>query len=127
MKSPSALILSHDSVGAALIGAAVEFAGLDAAFPADGERLRDALRRVRPVVVLADCDRDDASAEAFVGPAMMTGARVVVYCSAADARSIDRARTLAERYDLVFFSLPGDADALGTYLDVVLRAVQEPA
>lgn len=121
MKPPSALIVSHDPVAAALIGASVELAGLEPAFAADGERLRDAIRRLRPAVVLADCDREDGTAEAVVGPALMTGARVALYCSATALHAIDRSRAVAERYDLPFFSLPADTDALVAFLAIAAR------
>ncbi len=51
---PAALILSHDPIAAALIGSAAELAGLEPAFPGPGEAARDALRRIRPVCILAD-------------------------------------------------------------------------
>jgi len=127
VKVPSALILSPDPVASALIAAAAELASITIVFPDPGEGVRDALRRLRPSVVLADCDRDDATSEAFVGPAMMTGARVGIFCSATNPQATGRSRTLAERYDLAFFSLPDDADALHAYLHAVSRDLRGTA
>lgn len=113
------LILSHDPIGSALIGAAAELAGLHVDFPRNGEDVRGTLRRVRPVLVLADCTRDDVSTEAFVGPAFMTGARVAVFCAASQHAGAARGRGLASRHRLMFFELPDDVDALHEYLAAV--------
>lgn len=120
MTRHSALIFSHDPVAAALIGGAAELAGLITSYPSPGEAARDSLRRVRPACVIADCDRDDVSTEAFIGPAMMMGARVVVFCSSSLPAAVARSKRLAQRYDVALFHLPADADALYSYL-VALR------
>ena len=112
---PAALILSHDPVAAALIGGAAELAGLEPAFPGTDEAARDALRRIRPVCILADCARPDASTETFIGPAMMMGASVAVFCASHDAAAVGRSRRLAQRYDVAFFHFPEDAEALHGY------------
>lgn len=120
---PAALILSHDTVAAALIGGVAELASLDPTFPGPGEAARDALRRIRPVCVLADCARDDASTETFIGPAMMMGARVAVFCASHDAAAVARSRRLAQRYDVTFFHFPEDVEALHDYFT---RALEQP-
>lgn len=117
----SALILSHDAVAAALIGGSAEIAGLDPEFPRVAESVRAAVRRLRPACVLADCDRDDASVEAFIGPAMMMGARVAVFCSSHDAAALTRARRLAQRYGIAFFQLPESCERLQSFLEDVAR------
>ena len=113
---PAALILSHDAVAAALIGSAAELAGLEPTFPGPGEAARDALRRIRPACVLADCARQDASTETFIGPAMMMGARVAVFCASHDTGAVARSRRLAQRYDVAFIHFPEDAEALHGFL-----------
>jgi hypothetical protein len=118
VKALAALILSSDAVAAALVGSIAEFTGLVAQFPFDGERPRDALRRLRPATVLADCNQDP-NADAFVGPAMMCGARVGLFCSSSNAAAAGRSRQIAERYDVAFFLLPEDVDALRAYLHEV--------
>lgn len=119
-----ALVLSHDPMASALIGAAAETSGLDVRLHARGERLRDVLLGVRPGIVLADCDVDDAR-EAFVGPAIMTGARVALFCAERDAAGTARARALADRYDLAFFALPSDLDALQAFLDLAAADLRD--
>jgi DNA-binding NtrC family response regulator len=121
VKHPAVLVLSHDPLGSALLAAAAELAGMHAVFRRSGEAVRDALRRYRPHLVLVDCARDDVSTEAFVGPALMTGARVAVYCAAGHEPGAARGRELAARHQLMFFELPGDADALQGYLAALAR------
>ena len=122
MMPPAALILSRDPVAAALVGGAAELAGLEPTFPGPREAARDALRRIRPVCILADCTRHDANTETFIGPAMMMGASVAVFCASHDAAAVARSRRLAQRYDLVFFHFPEDAEGLHAYF---ARAVEQ--
>lgn len=118
MQYPKALVISHDPVVAALLGASVELAQMEVRFPQRGETIRNALRRVRPALILADCDREDASADSFVGPALMTGARVAVFCSARHVTR-ERTRAIADRHGLAFFTLPDDAEALQGWVAAV--------
>lgn len=118
----TALILSHDPVAAALLGGSAELAGLEPAFPRGDEPIRATVRRLRPACVLADCDREDASVEGFIGPAMMMGVRVVVFCSSHDEAALGRARRLAQRYGIAFFQLPEACDRLQSFLNDVARA-----
>lgn len=121
MQLPSALILSDDTVAAALVGGAAELAGLPAEFPATNESVRDAIRRVHPAVVIADCSRATSHDEAFIGPAMMTGAAVAIFCASADSAEVARARAVASRYALAFFAFPGDVGTMHTFLDHVAQ------
>lgn len=121
MQHPSALILSDDTLAAALIGSAAELAGLPPEFPANDENARDAIRRVHPAVIIADCSRVDARNEAFIGPAMMTGAAIAIFCSSADTVEVTRARAVASRYALAFFVFPGDVGAMHAFLDDVAQ------
>jgi hypothetical protein len=103
------LILSADALAAALLGAAVELAGHHPNFPEPHEAAREALRRVRPRLVVADCDHEDACTEAFVGPAIMTGAHVLLFDS---KRHGDQGVTVARRLGLDVVHLPEDHDVL---------------
>lgn len=125
LRSKSALVLSRDTVAAALVGGIAELAGLAPVFLSDGDRPRDVLRRVRPATMLADCD--ESTADAYIGPAMLYGTRVGLFCASADAAAAERSREIAERYDLAFFVLPQDLDALGAYLYEVARATRDGA
>jgi DNA-binding response OmpR family regulator len=103
------LILSADALAAALLGAAVELAGHQPHFPEMNEVAREALRRVRPRLIIVDCDHPDACAESFVGPALMTGSQLLLFDS---HRNRDRAVNVARRLGLDVVHLPEDQDVL---------------
>ena len=79
MEATSVLVLSTDALAAALVGALVESEGYHAAFARRAEPPREALRRVRPRLVLADCDCPEACGPELIGPARMIGAGVVLF------------------------------------------------
>jgi hypothetical protein len=107
------LILSADPLAAALLGAAVELAGHVPHFVRQGEPARDALLRVRPRLVLVDCDHDESCTDEFVGPALMTGARVMLFRS----RRTERDRTaFASRLSLRVVEMPAEHEVLKSVL-----------
>ena len=105
----SALLLCEDPLAAALLGGLLETIGWQPLFAAPNEAPREALRRLRPTVVLADCGYDAAWVGTFLGPARMLGVPVVVLGA---MRSTDAARQLAARHRLPSILLPVDPDAL---------------
>lgn len=107
MSRHDVLILSTDALAAALLGAAAELAGHQPHFPRTDEAARVALRRVRPRLVVVDCDHADACTEAFFGPALMTGARVLLFDS---RRNGDGGVDVARRLGLDVVHLPDDHD-----------------
>jgi hypothetical protein len=111
------LIFSADPLAAALLGAVVELAGHAPHFPQQDEPARGALLRVRPQLVLIDCDHDESCSDGFVGPALMTGAQVILCRSRRTKRD---SREFAQRMGLSVIVLPGDQDKL-------LRLLQELA
>ena len=113
-KTPTALVLSDDPLAAALVAAAIEHYGVRPVFPGAGESPRDALRRLRPRVVLVDCEHGTACSESFFGPATMTGARIILYGAPELA---DDLRSLAAKHNLKSIVLPTDPEALGRLLD----------
>jgi hypothetical protein len=112
------LIFSEDPLAAALIGAAVELVGFEPAFPADEESPRAALLRERPRLVLVDCDHPACSPN-FFGPALMTGARVMLVGS---RRSRREAAALATRFELRAITLPADLAVIADLLRAELEA-----
>ena len=120
MPLPAALIFSTDPLAAALLGAIIELAGAQPVFAAQGERARDALLRIRPVLAIVDCDDEDTCAEGFLGPALMTGASVVVFSS---QRSERDATVLLTRLGIRSLRLPEDTAELGT----LVRELSAPA
>jgi hypothetical protein len=107
------LILSADPFAAALLGAAVELAGQLPLFPQPSEGGRAALIRLRPRVVLVDCDHDEACSEEFIGPALMTGARVQLFSARRSGRD---ASALARGLGLTIVRLPMEHDDFATLL-----------
>ena len=118
----AALSVSTDAMGAALLAAAIEVAGMRAGFPMDGESPRDAVRRMRPSHVLIDCGDANASDESLIGPAMMTGARVFLF---GDERGLRMSRHIALRFHMGIVVLPNDVDRLAAIL--ALPTVTTPA
>jgi len=107
------LIISSDPLAAALLGAAVELAGHMPHFGRVDERPRAALLRVRPRLVLVDCDHEEGCSDEFVGPAIMTGARVVLFRS--NRSTADRA-AFSERLGLRIVDMPKEHDAITALL-----------
>ncbi len=117
MRADAVLILSADPLAAALLGAVVELAGHAPHFANGGEAPRDALRRVRPRVALVDCDHEEACSDAFAGPALMTGAKVILFRS---RRTRSRTSEVAERLSLPVLELPTDQATLMRELAALL-------
>jgi DNA-binding NtrC family response regulator len=115
VQRPLVLVVSSNPVLAALIGGLVELADVNVAFPQGGEAAGSALRRIRPAIVVADCDHPDTASEAFIGPALMTGARIALFCSARHAAR-ERTQATADRHGLAFFVLPDESDALQSWV-----------
>jgi hypothetical protein len=111
------LILSSDSLSAALLGAAVELAGHAPYFAMEGEAARAALLRVRPRLGLIDCDHGEACAESFIGPAMMTGARLLLVHSRRSERDMGE---LAHQLGVRVFEMPSDHASLMLLLQEML-------
>ena len=115
MKNRPVLVLSTDDLAGALLAALAETAGLAPAFAHASETPRDALRRLRPDLVLVDCEHELACSEQFLGPLRMTGATALVFGRGADA---ERLRALADAHAVRVFTLPLDAEELA-------RAIRE--
>lgn len=117
MSQHDVLILSSDPLAAALLGAAVELAGYQPSFSRGDERARTALMRIRPRLVLIDCDHEDACSEAFIGPALMTDAQVLLFRSRRSKRDVAE---LSKRMRVTLLDLPLEGDRLTTVLAELL-------
>jgi hypothetical protein len=113
------LIFSADPLAAALVGAVVDLAGHAPHFPHQDEAARAALMRVRPRLVVIDCDHGETCSDAFVGPALMTGAQVVLFRSRRTQRDV---RELAGRLGLRVVELPTDQETLMRLLQELLAS-----
>ena len=107
------LVLSSDPLAAALLGAAIELAGFAPRFPQSAESPRNALLRVRPRLVLIDCDHEDACTEAFVGPALMTGSQVLLFRSRRTRRDVSE---MADRLGVRTVDMPREHQSLTSLL-----------
>jgi hypothetical protein len=114
-------VLSSDPLAAALLGAAIELAGLAPMFPQSAESPRNALLRVRPRLVVIDCDHEDACTEAFVGPALMTGSQVVLFRSRRTQRDVSE---MADRLGLRTVDMPREHDSQKSQLQELATEVR---
>jgi hypothetical protein len=111
------LIFSADPLAAALLGAVVDLAGHAPHYPQQDEAARAALMRVRPRLVLIDCDHGETCSDAFVGPALMTSAQVILFRSRRTQRDF---REFAGRLGLRVVELPNDQEKLVRILQELL-------
>ena len=65
--------------------------------------------RVRPRLILVDCDHAEACTDEFVGPAIMTGARVVLFHS---RRSTADQSDFSERLGLRILDMPAEHESI---------------
>lgn len=108
-RSRQVLILSTDAVVAALLGTLVELDGHAPVFPSRDELPHRALERLRPRVVLVDCDHADACAADFFAQGRAQSTGVVLFSASRLQREV---REVAERYGLPSFALPIDRASL---------------
>lgn len=117
MSRHAVLIFSSDPLAAALLGAAVELAGHMPHFALRDEPARSALLRVRPRLVLIDCDHEETCTDEFVGPALMTSARVLLFRSHHTRRDMGE---FAARLSLRIVDMPSEHEALTELLREML-------
>lgn len=115
LSEPTAvLILAQEELISALLGMLVESTGHEALFADPNEKSEDALRRLRPITALVDCDHQDCS-EDLIRAAKDVGARLVLFSASRDA---DYVRKLAQLSDSQSFTFPIDPPVL----DSIIRA-----
>jgi len=111
------LVLSSDPLAAALLGAAIELAGHSPHFPQPDESARNALLRVRPRLVVVDCDHEEACAEGFIGPALMTGSQVLLFRSRRTRRDTG---DLGARLGVKTMEMPAEQETLTRLLSELM-------
>jgi DNA-binding response OmpR family regulator len=107
---PQVLIVARDANIASLMESLVEVAGYRPAHPAADERPLAALARLRPDVLLLDCDHSLATSEATQSTARDAGSRVVLFSAAHPAWELER---FAQRRGLRSIALPAAPAAIG--------------
>lgn len=107
------LIISADAVAAALLGALIETLGYAVRFARSPETTDQAIRRVRPMVCLLDCDDPSNCSDEFFGRATMRGISVVVF---GKRNALEHVRAFVLAHDLDVLGMPSDVAAVGTTL-----------
>ena len=121
MTRHAVLVFSGDALAGALLGASIELAGHMPQFPQVNEPARTALLRVRPRLVLIDCDHDEACSDAFVGPALMTGSQVVLFRSRRTERDAGDVSEFADRLGVRVIRMPTEHETLTRLLHELLE------
>ena len=111
------LVLSSDPLAAALLGAAIALAGHAPRFPQSAEASRAALMRIRPRLVVIDCDHADGCSDEFIGPVLMTGSRVLLFKSRRTRRDVTE---LTGRLGLRVMDMPMEHESLAQVLNQVM-------
>ena len=109
MTRHAVLVFSSDPLAAALLGAAIELSGHEPCYPQTDESARSALLRLRPRLVLIDCDHEESCSDAFVGPALMTDSEVLLFRSRHTQRDIG---DFADRLGVMVLDLPLEHESL---------------
>ncbi len=113
------LILARESVIAALIGMLLELENYQPVFAAPGERPEDAIRRLRPtLVVMLDGALDEAKSDLFYARAAAAGARLVLF---SEPVAVDEIRAVARERRVAFLAMPADRAMLSQVLDRVVN------
>ena len=110
---PTILIVSVDAMAGALLGTLVELDGYRPAFPAADEEPAAAVARLRPRLVLVDCDAAGSCTPDFFRDAAARSTGVVLFTHAHLQGEVEE---IAERHGLRAFALPIERPALGRLL-----------
>ncbi len=103
IRPSTVLVLSHDAVAAALLGALVETLGYAVKFAQPPEGVDGALRRTRPKVALIDCEDPESCSDETIGRAVMRGVCVIVF---GRTEALDRLRAFALEHDIETLLMP---------------------
>lgn len=113
------LVVGADAVVGALLGLLVELAGDRPLFPDLGESPHDAIARLRPPLVLLDCNHDAACEDAAYERAAHMGTEVVLFAHHED---VDRLERMAGQRSAHALRLPVPPTTLGDFVTTVLAA-----
>lgn len=108
------LVLAGDPLLAALLGALVEIARLEAAFAQPGESTDEALKRVKPIAaILLDGQHAEAENDLLIARARKRDIALMMFGTSG---IVQLRRAWAERQRVAMFELPGQLGALGEEL-----------
>ena len=113
------LIVSGDPMVAALLGMLLDPSRHEPVYPQNGERLEDAIGRLRPpIAILLDGELESAGSDLFAARADRARATLLLFTPPTGG---DAVRALAEERGVPCFALPVDRAALTRILDDALR------
>lgn len=107
----SVLILAREELISALLGLLLETTGHSVSFANPKEGSADAMRRVRPSVVLVDCDHRDCTDE-LVRAAKETGARLILFSASREPEYVRRVAAPSRSDYFTFPIEPPQLDSL---------------
>lgn len=110
-ESVSVLILAREELISALLGLLVDTTGHSVHFPNENETSRDAIHRIRPKVVVVDCDHRDCTGE-LDKAAKDVDARLILFSASRDADYVKRKAAPARSESFVFPIEPPRLDSL---------------
>lgn len=114
--SLSVLVLAREDLISALLGLLVESTGHTASFSAPEEKSAAAVRRLRPAVIIVDCDHRDCTGDLFKAAAEV-GARLILFSA---SREPEYVRKLAAPSRSQSFTFPIEPP----HLDFMIRQQQ---
>ncbi len=103
------LILVRDAVMAALLRLLVRLAGREPVFPAADEAPTTAVGRLRPRLVVVECDHEAARSDAFYARVAEVGSKLLLFSSSPPSRL---AELVTAQRGVKAFLLPGDRNAI---------------
>ena len=109
--SVSVLILAREELISALVGLLVETTGHGVHFPMEAESSRDAMQRIRPRVVIVDCDHRDCTGD-LVKAANEVGARLVLFSASREAEYVRKRAAPTHSKSFTFPIEPPQLDSL---------------
>lgn len=110
-ESVSVLIFAREDLISALLGLLVETSGHIAMLPKDNEDSGSAMRRLRPSVVIVDCDHKDCT-EGLVRAANEVGARLILYSASREPEYVRRVAAPSRSLSFTFPIEPPRLDLL---------------
>jgi len=109
--SISVLILAREELIAALLGLLVETTGHSVSFAQPEEGSAGAVRRIRPSVVIVDCDHRDCKDDLFKA-ANEVGARLILFSASREADYVRRVAAPSHSDSFAFPIEPPQLDSL---------------
>jgi DNA-binding response OmpR family regulator len=103
MSTSAVLVIAHDVVIGALLASMAELTGYEPEFPQPAERALEAITRLRPSLVLLDCDHDAACEDEAYARAEAAGSTVILFTA---MQSRYEAEIMATQRGVTAFALP---------------------